>query len=349
MLTAMHPSFPAAHRPGRRSARFVAALTTVALSLTLAACGGGEDEKKPDSQPVEGGTELAALWPLTGEPVRGKTPAYPVIVTKIDNSSSSKPQIGLEKADLVTEALVEGGMTRLAVFYYQTLPKVAGPVRSMRASDISIVKPAHGLIVASGGAGKTIGRMKRANITFVKEEGPGYFREKGRKAPYDLMVRLPKLAKAKRKEAVVPASYLPWGKESDFKGTRAATSIDAVFSRSHTTSWRYQGGQYRNKNSFAAAGDQFVPDSVLVIRVRQTNAGYRDPAGYKVPETVYSGSGKMLLFHKGKVVSGTWRKGSNETPLKLRSGAGPLKVPAGHVWVELVPIDKSGGKVAYRK
>ena len=57
----------------------------------------------------------------------------------------------------------------------------------------------------------------------------------------------------------------------------------------------------------------------------------------------------MMLFHKGKVVSGTWRKSSRKTPIKLSTAAGPLKVPAGHVWIELVPIDKDGGKVTFRK
>ena len=283
------------------------------------------------------------------QPVKGKTPKHPVLVTKIDNTHSSKPQVGLEKADLVTEVLVEGGMTRLAVFFYRQLPNVAGPVRSMRASDVGIVKPAHGVIVASGGAGQTVNRMKRANVPFVTEGGPGYFRDGGRSAPYNLMVSMPKLAKAMKEKSVVPASYLPWGTESDFKGTRPAKSIDAVFSRSTTTSWRYRGGKYRIQNSYAAAGGQFVPDSVLVVRVRQKDAGYRDPAGNAVPETVYTGSGKMMLFHKGKVVSGTWRKGSRKTPIKLSTKAGPLQVPAGHVWIELVPTDKHGGRVVYRK
>ena len=79
-----------------------------------------------------------------------------MLVTKIDNSSASRPQVGLSKADLITEELVEGGITRLAVFYYQQLPEVAGPVRSMRASDIGIVKPAHADIVASGAAPPTL-------------------------------------------------------------------------------------------------------------------------------------------------------------------------------------------------
>jgi hypothetical protein len=333
-----------------RSTRAIAVLAAAALSLSLAGCG-GDDEKgdKPDSQPVSGGTKLAALWPLTGEPVTGSTPNRPVIVTKIDNTANSRPQIGLKKADLVTEELVEGGMTRLAVFFYQNLPEVAGPVRSMRASDIGIVKPAHAVIAASGAAPPTIARLKKAHVTFFTEGGPGYYRDGGRHAPYNLMVRLPQLAKAVAKKAVVPASYLPWGKESDFKGVRPATTVNAIFSRGHTTSWKFQGGKYHDQNSNAAAGDQFVPDSILVVRVKQTDAGYLDPAGNHVPETIYSGTGKMQLFHDGQVVNGTWKKKSKETPIQLATSAGPLKVPAGHVWVELVPTDKDGGRVAFAK
>ncbi len=332
-----------------RPPRLIALALAGVLSLALVACGGKDaPEKRPDSQPVEGGTELAALWPLTGEPVEGSTPDRPVLVTKIDNTESSRPQVGMKKADLVTEALVEGGMTRLAVFFYQQLPAVAGPVRSMRASDIGIVKPALGVLVASGAAPPTLARLKRAEVPYYEEGGPGYYRDGSRSAPYNLMVSMPKLAKAARSEATVPASYLPWGEESDFTGTRAARSIDAVFSRSHTTSWKYRQGTYRNQNSFAAPGQEFVPDSILVLRVRQTDAGYLDPAGNTVPETIYSGSGPMQLFHGGKVVNGTWTKKSRRTPLKLRTTAGALSVPAGHVWVELVPTNKAGGRVDVR-
>ncbi len=333
------------------SARFTAVLTAVVLCATLAACGGAKDSNadKPDSQPVAGGTELAALWPLTGEPVTGATPDRPVLVTKIDNTENSRPQVGLKKADLITEELVEGGMTRLAVFFYQQLPDVAGPVRSMRASDIGIVKPAHGVIVASGAAPPTLARMKRANVTFFTEGGPGYFREGSRRAPYNLMVHMPELAKAVEKKAIVPASYLPWGKEADFSGGQPARSLDAIFSRSHTTSWTYRGGRYVNENSNAGQGDRFAPDSVLVLRVRQGDAGYRDPAGNKVPETLYFGRGPAMLFHKGQVVRATWSKRAKRAPVRLRTAAGPMKVPAGHVWIELVPTDRAGGRVAFRK
>jgi len=351
MLADMYPRLSPGSGPVIGPARLVATITALVLSLALAACGGDGDEgaHRPASQPIEGGTKLAALWPLTGEPVSGGTPDHPVLVAKIDNTGSSRPQVGLEKADLVTEELVEGGMTRLAVFFYRHLSKVVGPVRSMRASDIGITKPAHGVIVASGAAPPTLHRLENADITFFTEGGPGYYRDGGRSAPYNLMVRLPELAKTLRKKAVVPASYLPWGKEIDFAGGRPAQTISAVFSRSHTTTWRYQGGKYRNQNSFAAKDAQFVPDSLLVVRVRVGDAGYLDPAGNTVPETVYAGKGPMMLFHKGQVVRGTWTKKSRKTPIQLKTASGPLKVPAGHVWVELVPNDKAGGRVTFAK
>lgn len=56
-----------------------------------------------------------------------------------------------------------------------------------------------------------------------------------------------------------------------------------------------------------------------------------------------------MLFHQGQVVRGTWTKKSKETPIQLSTRAGPLKVPAGHVWVELVPNQNRGGNVTFAK
>ena len=46
---------------------------------------------------------------------------------------------------------------------------------------------------------------------------------------------------------------------------------------------------------------------------------------------------------------GTWTKKSRSHPVSLSTAAGPLKVPAGHIWIELVPIDKDGGRVTFQK
>jgi hypothetical protein len=288
------------------------------------------------------GVKLAARWPLTGLPAGDAVVRHPVLVVKIDNTESSSPQIGLGRADLVTEELVEGGSTRLAAFYYQHVPRLVGPVRSMRATDIGVVKPADAVLVAAGGAPPTVRRIKSAHITTFGEGAPGFRREETRSAPYNLFVDLAKLARtvhAKRS----PDSYLPWGPADGLPKGEPATGLSARFSGAHSTTWRFRQGTYVNVNTFAKRGDQFRPDTVLVLRVRVGDAGYKDPAGNPVPETYFTGKGKALVFHDGKLVRGTWQKGL-DTTIRLRTKAGELRLPPGRVWIELVP--SAGGRVS---
>jgi hypothetical protein len=268
------------------------------------------------------------------------------MVVKIDNTSSSSPQVGLSQADLVAEEMVEGGVTRLAVFYYSQTPQQVGPVRSMRATDIGIVQPAGASLVASGGAPPTVRRVADAGIKTYTEGARGYVREPARVAPYNLMMNLPRLARS-LKSPQPPANYLPWGSEDDFPQGQKASKVAATFSPSHTTNWQYRGGRYQNLNSYAAQGDRFEPDTLLVLRVPVGDAGYLDPAGNTVPETKFTGKGDAMVFHKGRMVRATWQKPGLDARLALRTKAGELKLPAGKVWMELVPA--SGGDVTFSK
>lgn len=333
----------------RRARLFATGLT--AASLLLAGCGaiGGDDNNGPGSRKAAAAQRLESTWPLTGLPVRGDDTSaqkHPVMVLKMDNTPSSSPQVGLGDADLVVEELVEGGTTRLAVFYYSQLPGVVGPVRSMRASDIGIVSPVEGAMVTSGAASSTITRIRDAGITFFNEEDKGFARDSSRTAPYDLMADIRAVASGIDQDEERPDDYLTWGGEKDLPKGAPATRLAADFGN-HTTNWVYQGGGYVNQNTYAAAGEEFPADSVLVLRVQVGDAGYRDPSGNFVPETKLEGKGPALLFHGGRVVRATWSKGGLDAPLSLATPAGKLSVPAGHVWVELVPAvdgDVSFGK-----
>ncbi len=330
----------------------LSAAVLISASLVLAGCGGDDTAPKgAASQQVTGGSSLDSTWPLTGLPVSGDRSAsqrHPVLVTKMDNTESSAPQLGLGEADLVVEELVEGGLTRLAAFYYSALPDKVGPVRSMRASDIGIVSPVDASVVTSGAAGKTIARVKGAGIQFFQEGAAGLTRDSSRSAPYNLLADLTTVASAAKQSSARPDDYLPWGEEKDLpKGQRAKT-IAAGFSGGHTTNWTYQKGGYVNGNTFAAQGDEFPADTVLVLRVELGDAGYLDPAGNPVPETKFTGTGPAMLFHGGRLVRGTWKKSSLTSALKLSTKAGELSVPAGHTWIELVPTTQ-GGNVTFTK
>lgn len=336
----------------RRAPLTVTALL-VAAGLVLAGCGGGDepsDDQTPSSQQVEGAEEVAATWPLTGLTVSGDDEVaqdHPVLVAKMDNTYASAPQVGLGSADLVVEELVEGGLTRLAAFYYSEIPDRVGPVRSMRASDIGIVSPVDGTMVTSGAAGVTISRINKAGIQFFQEGSKGFARDSSRSAPYNLFANLSEVAKEAAVDATRPDDYLPWGPEKDFPKGQPAKKIAAVFGGGHTTNWTYDGKGYVNENSYAADGDQFPADTVLVLRVVVGDAGYLDPAHNPVPETKLEGKGEAMIFHGGRLVRGTWKKSGLDAPITLSTKAGSLEVPAGHTWIELVPA--ANGNVTFSK
>lgn len=338
--------------------RLALPLVLLLSASVLAACG-GDDETSAEPSTVtstaEDGTVTTTtpepepvLWPLTGKDSQGKAPTgRRVMVVKMDNTPSSSPQEGLSHADLVVEELVEGGITRLAAFFYSDIPGEVGPIRSMRASDIGIVSPIDATIITSGGAGVTVRRINGADIPFITEGAKGIYRAaSGRYAPYNLMANLTDVSKTMVKyDKEIPA-YLPFGDASSNPKGVKATSIDADFGN-HSTSWEFQKGTYVNTNSFAGEGDHFPADNVLVLRVQIGDAGYRDPAGYPVPETKFEGTGAATLFTGGRAIKGTWEKDGLTDTVSLSTKNGDLVVPPGRTWIELVPA--ADGNLTFTK
>ena len=223
---------------------------------TIAACGVvSADHSEPEAHlnfTVTGESVVACVWPALCLEV-------PLHMSRDEPNPPRKTlyemmQIGnlqMAVGGIAHIELVEGGMTRLAVFYYSKTPRHVGPVRSMRATDIGIVKPAEGALIASGGAPPTVRRVDAAGIDAFTEGAKGYVRAPDRSAPYNLMMRLPALAKS-LKAPEPPENYLPWGSADDFPKGQNAKAIAAQFSGGHTTNWRYAGG---------ATGQHHVPST----------------------------------------------------------------------------------------
>jgi hypothetical protein len=124
------------------------------------------------------------------------------------------------------------------------------------------------------------------------------------------------------------------GGDQGARVTRAAVS----FSPGHTTRWAYADRGWTRENGLADGRDAFVADQVLVLRVGTRDAGYRDPAGNPVPETVTTGSGAATLLLDGRRVDARWHKDGPQDPYRLTTRGGEeLTVPPGRTWVELLP------------
>jgi hypothetical protein len=269
---------------------------------------------------------------------------HPALVVKIDNTAGARPQVGLSSADIVVEELVEGGSTRLAALFHSTLPDVIGPVRSIRTSDIGLVQPTNGALVASGGAGRVLRLMDDVGVTVITEGSPGFARASDRKAPYNVMIDPTTVRDESASGIPAPEqNYLPWG-DGTPDGERAA-NVSAQFSNAHTTEWEHDGNTWRRTNGLAADDDQFAATSLLILRVAVRDAGYEDPAGNPVPETVLTGEGEAVLFTGGSAVQCAWSKETDVAALELEEASGdPIAVPPGRTWIELVP---EAGSISY--
>jgi Protein of unknown function (DUF3048) N-terminal domain/Protein of unknown function (DUF3048) C-terminal domain len=330
--------------------RFKAISVLLVLAAVLTACSSSVASSGQHVDASGGGSGAGAAgvvplrWPFTGLPAPGRLPHRRVLIVKVDNTADAAPQVGLASADLVTEELVEGGLTRLAAFYYSKIPETVGPTRSVRTSDIGFVLPTSAELVASGGGEPTLGRLSRYGIhTAFEGQLPGFFRVSDRPSPYNLLIHLRELAKA-LPTTPPPSSYLPWAKSptANLDGQRV-TGLDAVFSPAHTTTWHYKKGTgWIKTNGLEASGDQFTPANIVVIRVRIHKAFYVDPSGSAVPETILEGAGDALVVHDDQAVVGRWKKATRRSPFHLTTKNGkPLRVPPGKTAIELVPTTGS--------
>lgn len=322
----------------------------LAASLFLAGCGGDDGGDTDDNQSIGDSDELTSTWPLTGLEVgadESSETEHPVYIVKIDNTAASSPQVGLGSADLVVEELVEGGITRLAAFFHSDLPTKVGPVRSLRLTDIGIAKPVDATLIASGAAPVTTRGLNQAGVESIGMNNPAVARQSdGHDYLYSVMADLRRLGKQADDSAERPADYLPWGEEADFPRGQKAKAIDVQMSGGRTSQWQYAGGTYQLQNGYMPAEDRFEADTVIACMVRTSIAPYKDPAGNPVPISHFEGSGPVTIFHKGRVVRGTWHKQKDDSAVTFETKAGELTVPAGHVWIELVPRD--GGDVTFR-
>ncbi len=288
----------------------------------------------------EGSSERAdpgPPWPLTGLEAGDASAdvSGPVVVVKVDNVDAAFPQAGLDIADIVVEEPVEGGVTRLAVLVHSDPIGVIGPVRSVRSSDVGIVAPADGVLVASGGAPEAVADVTAAGIETRFDGTPGFSRDPSRPAPHNLFVDLDEAYPAV--DAPGPEQpYFDFGDlDVDESVTQPAGDLVLTFSPAQTTRLVTDGARWTRD---LPEPDGFAADTVVALLVEQDTAGYLDPSGAPVPINVTEGSGTGWLAHDGAVVEIDWSKESADQPWTFSVEGEDVSVPPGRTYLALLPV-----------
>ena len=345
----------------------------LALALVLSSCSGSDSEVS-NLESVAPTPKVPPVWSLTGLPGPDDAQIQPIVVVKIENDPIVRPQTGLERADIVFEELVEGGMTRFAAVYQSDIPEEVGPVRSVRHVDVAIAEPMADAFVFSGGARRTMKFVKRkipTTISIVNEGAPGMYRKPGIPAPHDLFLKMNEMldsiaakdtastgffVRPEVKPVVAsPSPAISSGTSASPNPTSTAltgksvTNVSVVFSRFAGPNWKWNATDkmwmrsegikpFLNKD-----GTQFGTNNLVIIEVREIDAGYKGQTGGYVPRTVLTGSGRAWVLSDGKAIELAWNKPFVDAQMELTDLDGnPFTMPTGRTWVELLPVIAEG-------
>jgi hypothetical protein len=295
--------------------------------------------------------------PLTGVSAPGgKVPNRPALAVKIGNDQASRPQSGLDKADIVYEEMAEGGITRyMAVFQCQEAP-LLGPVRSVRWDDWNMLQQyGHAILAYSGGIqpwmteAASLPWIYNANGS-IYPTANAYFRYSSstlpasQGAPYNYYSSTSALWKLFPNATSPPPQLFKFSKAVP-AGATPATSASIDFSYASPVVWRWSATAnkwlrfYNAQPDTDPSGHQFQATDVVVQIVKTTLGPYSE-SGPDSPdvESLMVGSGTAYVLRNGVVEKGTWTRSSGYAITKFALPNGqPMRLRPGNIWYELVP------------
>jgi hypothetical protein len=331
------------------------ALGVSGLAL-LAGCNNGGERVATTASPSPSASATTAptpvkprVYPLTGLPVVDNGRAMrPALSVKIDNVADALPQAGLNQADIVTDILVEGGLTRLmATFQSQDASRI-GPIRSARPVDADLLRELGGGIFAYSGADPREIAPVRAHSTAVllsnDANGHWFHRDHSRPAPHNVFSSTGTLyqggyALAHRKLGPPPQLFTYSATPAS---TRVVTGVRLSFSGFSTCAWRWDGhGYLRTQNGrrdLTADGSPVSTTNVVILSVTWRKTRIIDAAGNPDPYVVVTGSGPAYVMRNGRLIVGHWVRPTYGKPMRLLDAAGrTIALAPGRTWLELQP------------
>lgn len=330
------------------------ALTVILFALTACAAEtspapasvpAGAVLSKPSPSPEAPAVELA---PLLGTTVPAGSLDHAAISAKIDNHSSARPQVGLERTDIVFEELVEGGITRYLAVWHSDVPNLLGPIRSIRPMDPDIAAPFGGIIFYAGGQPHFVDMMRDTPVYNAIHGQPdtdrSMHRVADRRAPHNVMVDAKGFLE-KHADLTAPAPQFSYALEPEVstaaKSGAPTATLRLAFSHAFRPAWNYDAAAARylrlqdGAPDLDAAGTQLSATNVVTLRVPVTHS-------YGVPKTELIGGGEAWVTSGGGTVHATWKKASAREPIRLLDDSGvTVRLGAGNTWVELVPTEGS--------
>jgi hypothetical protein len=315
------------------------------LGLLLSACSSAAPAPKA-SAPATTTTPTTkpapvATCPLTGAPVPGggPVPQRPALAVKVDNYPDARPQSGLDKADVIYEEPVEGGITRYAAVFQCQDAALVGPIRSARNIDIGILGQLGSPLEAHvGGIAPVIANL--GSFASIITHVPG------RNAPYDTYSSTSQLWATHPTMTTPPQPLFTYSTAVPAGSPVSSVNID--FSGTSNVTWTYDATTHLFERFYNGTVPDTLADGVqnaaanVVVQYVAISYGpwlENSEGGLEVQADLYpDASGQALVFRNGVEIAATWQRSTLGSPTQYLTTAGaPISLQPGQTWVELVP------------
>ena len=314
---------------------FVVALLGVALSLTSCAS-------------IKTSIKAVVPKPVEKNVLSGRVGTNgPVLVVKVDDTNSARPQIGLEDADVVYIEQVEGGLTRLAAIFSSVIPTRIGPVRSARISDIDILSQYGRVAFAYSGAQRkllpVIAAANLLNLGAQLQSPTIYTNDPARNAPYSMVLRADLLMQEIKERSLTVDSAKSVGWSFGDKYLAGAPISRVVLhwpAATYSAVWSAEEKRWHlihnNEADVSESGKILGPTTLVIQMVSITPSIYSDKFGGVTPFSQTVGTGTGYILRDGMSITATWSRPSalDATTWSALDGSA-IDFAPGAVWVAL--------------
>jgi len=300
----------------------------------------------------------------------------------VENSVDARPQSGLSAADVVFEAVAEGGITRFLAVYYCQDAETIGPVRSARVYFLDFIggfglNPLYAHVGGANtpGPADALGQIDEegwANYNDLNQFNIGfpafwrdYERLPGVAVEHTMYTNSEKLYEEALERGLTnkdkkgrswDKDFQAWGFEDEASLAKRPEKQVVKFGfwenyHNFDVTWTYN----KNTNAYQranggvdhldkATGKILSAKNIVVLLMNESaaNDGY-EKGQHLLYET--TGSGRAVVFKNGQATEATWKKKDRQSQIFLYDQNNKvINFVAGPIWFEVLPPDN---KIVY--
>jgi len=300
---------------------------------------------KPVLQNIENNInqEIVYRQVLNGSILENHKQDFFTVAIMFDNAYDARPQYGLDRADIVYEALAEGNITRLLGIFdsRQHIDKI-GPVRSARLYFMDWANEYGGVYMHVGGSPDALASVKDYSFYNIDQIGAGeiyFWRDNNLEVPHNVFTS--------------SANWLRVGEIKEISNINTNINWNFVASEDNLGmdfSLNYNGPykvdwQYNHKLGFYLrwqGDDKFIYNTGEQARaanviVQVVDSKIIDDKVRRSMKTQVGGS--VFIFNKLGQQIGTWEVIDNRTRF-FDENKNELKLVPGQTWVQVIPSEE---------